>query len=139
MLGKYKVVGLLLAASALVAISATPLGAATAAEGGRFWDDDGNTHEANIEATANAGVTLGCDSLGEKIIYCPNVVLNRAQMASFLARALNLDPVASGPFTDLDGALTHAQNINAISADDITLGCDSTGTLYCPYNTVTRA
>ena len=198
MLGKYKVVGSLLAASALLAITATPLGATTPAEGGRFWDDDGNTHEANIEAIANAGVTLGCvlegtafcpelgvtraqmasflaralslspvpgdrfsdvsttsvhkeninaiaeaditfgcDSTGE--IYCPNVVLNRAQMASFLARALNLDPVSSGPFTDLDGAPTHAQNINAIAADGITLGCDSTGTRYCPYNTVTRA
>ena len=198
MLGKYKVVGSLLAASALLAITATPLGATTPAEGGRFWDDDGNTHEANIEAIANAGVTLGCvlegtafcpelgvtraqmasflaralslspvpgdrfsdvsttsvhkeninaiaeaditfgcDSTGE--IYCPNVVLNRAQMASFLARALNLDPVSSGPFTDLNGAPTHAQNINAIAADGITLGCDSTGTRYCPYNTVTRA
>jgi len=188
----------LAAAALLVVLAALPGTAATPAEGGRFWDDDGNVHEANIEAIANAGVTLGCvaestafcpelsltraqiasflarglglspipgdqfddvssTSVHKKNInaiadlgitlgcnaggslFCPNSVLDRAQMASFLARALSLAAIADGPFTDIDGAPTHAGNINAIAADGITLGCDGTGTAYCPYNTVTRA
>lgn len=181
----------------MVALAAIPGIAATPAEGGRFWDDDGSVHEENIEAIANNGVTLGCVPEGtafcpdlgltraqmasflaralslspipgdnfddvdpgsvhkeninaiadqgitlgcnaEGTLFCPNTVLNRAQMASFLARALGLDPIANGPFTDLDGAPTHAGNINAIANEGITLGCDGTGTVYCPYNTVTR-
>ena len=29
--------------------------------GGTFTDDDGNTHEGNMEAIAAAGITLGCN------------------------------------------------------------------------------
>ena len=66
-------------------------------------------------------------------------VQHRAQMASFLARALLLEPVAVGPFVDLDGAAGHQRNINAIWKAGITLGCSPDGTQYCPTELVTRA
>jgi hypothetical protein len=110
------------------------LGVAAAAQvepGGSFIDDDGNVHEGYIEAIALEGITAGCDTG----LYCPNDFVTRAQMATFLARALELDPVAGTRFSDVSG--THAQNINAIADAGITAGCD-TG-LYCPNDFVTRA
>jgi hypothetical protein len=58
-------------------------------------------------------------------------------MGSFLARALELTPTDTIPFSDVSG--THAGNIGAIAAAGITLGCDSTGTRFCPDASVTRA
>ena len=84
-MGKHRVGWVLAAAFALVTVTAIPGGAATPAEGGRFWDDDGNVHESNIEAIASVGVTLGC--VPEGTAYCPELAVTRAQMASFLARA----------------------------------------------------
>lgn len=49
----------------------------------QFSDDDGSTFEAEIEALAQAGVTLGCGSG----VYCPGDYVTRGQMAAFLHRA----------------------------------------------------
>jgi hypothetical protein len=49
-----------------------------------FTDTDGSVHAADIAALAQAGITLGCTP-GE---YCPADPVTRAQMASFLVRAL---------------------------------------------------
>lgn len=54
---------------------------------GRFSDDDGNVHEANIETIAGLGVTLGCNP-PDNDRYCPSRPATRAQMAAFLGRAL---------------------------------------------------
>ncbi len=102
--------------------------------GDRFGDVSG-THEASINAIAEAGITLGCNSDGT--LFCPNDEITRAQMGSFLARAFDLDPVVGNRFSDVSG--THEANINAIAEAGITLGCDSTGTVYCPNVEVTRA
>ena len=59
-----------------------------AAEPAGFTDTAGNTHEANIDALAAAGVTAGCKT--EPLSYCPDKSVTRAQMATFLARALGL-------------------------------------------------
>lgn len=96
--------------------------------------DPGGTHGGNIAAIADAGITLGCNADGT--LFCPTDLVTREQMASFLARGLDLTPVASGPFTDVAG--THLQNVNAIAAAGITLGCNSDGTLFCPELEVTR-
>ena len=85
-------------------------------------------HEANINAIAEAGITLGCDTDG--VLYCPDDPITRAQMGSFLARAFGHDPVPGNRFDDVSG--THTQNINAIAEAGITLGCNPEGTLYCP-------
>ena len=52
-----------------------------------FTDTQGNTHQANIDALAAAGITLGCDT--DPLQYCPDQPVTRAQMATFLHRALN--------------------------------------------------
>ena len=103
--------------------------------GGTFTDDDGNTHEGNIEAVAAAGITLGCNPDGT--LYCPKQDVTRAQMATFLVRALSLPAVAGNRFSDVSG--THLANINALSEAGVTLGCNAEGTLFCPNDGVTRS
>ena len=100
---------------------------------GTFQDTQNNTHRNNIRAIAAAGITLGCDATGTR--YCPTRNVTRAEMASFLARAFKL-PIPTGPtigtFQDTQNN-THRNNIRAIAAAGITLGCDATGTRYCPH------
>ena len=65
----------------------TPLVDPDSAHMGRFSDDDGNVHEANIEIIAGLRITLGCNPPGNDR-YCPGEEVTRAQMMAFLARAL---------------------------------------------------
>src|SRR5690606_3441092 len=58
-----------------------------------FVDDDHSIHEADIAALAAAHITHGCGEDG----FCPDESVTRAQMASFLARALDLEPPADLP------------------------------------------
>ena len=70
---------------------------------GRFSDDDGNVHAANIEIIAELGITLGCGRPDETH-YCPKEVVTRAQMMTFLARALGLESdtqTTTSRFTDV--------------------------------------
>ena len=53
-----------------------------------FADTAGNTHEADIDALAAAGVTVGCKT--DPLRFCPNKSVTRAEMATFLARAMGL-------------------------------------------------
>lgn len=98
---------------------------------GTFSDDDGNVHEPNIQAIAAEGITLGCGPS----VYCPAGTVRRDEMASFLARALDLPPQTTGPFTDIAGNI-HGGAINAIASAGITLGC--TPDRYCPADPVRR-
>jgi hypothetical protein len=97
----------------------------------RFSDDDGTTHEDNINRLAQAGITTGCG--GNK--FCPDEPVTRAQMASFLARALDL-PAASGDRFGDDEGLTHEDNINRLADAEITTGCGTN--LFCPSVVVKR-
>ena len=51
-----------------------------------FVDTEGGVHEANINALAAAGITAGCRT--EPLSYCPDKPVTRAQMATFLHRAI---------------------------------------------------
>ncbi len=103
----------------------------------RFSDDDGSTHEAAINAVAQAGITLGCDA-ADPTLFCPDQLVTRGQMASFLARALALADDFSDRFTDDDGS-THERAIDAIATAGITLGCDAgQPELFCPEDPVLR-
>lgn len=116
-------------------------GAAAAAElppGGAFVDDNSSIHEANIEAIAAAGITLGCNPPYDDQ-FCPEATVTRAEMASFLARARDLPDQTSGPFTDIAGSI-HEPAINAIAAAGITRGCNPPDNdRYCPDQPITRA
>src|ERR687897_394909 len=102
-----------------LAVSILPLAASAV---GTFDDDDGNTHEADIEAIAALDITKGCNP-PDNDLYCPDDPVTRAQMASFLVRGLDLAAVSSGPFTDVSGN-THEADINALAASGVTRGCN---------------
>ena len=66
-----------------------------AAEVAGFEDTANNTHRTNIEALAAAGITLGCET--DPPSFCPRDPTTRAQMASFLTRALETrEPTQTG-------------------------------------------
>lgn len=75
-------------ASLLVRAMELPVG-----QGGTFSDDDDSIHQRDIEALAAAGITHGCDDG----LFCPERTVTREEMASFVARALDLDPPAEMP------------------------------------------
>lgn len=63
-----------------------------------FVDDNSSVFEADIERLATAGVTVGCNPPTNDR-FCPSDHVTRGQMASFLARALDLPQ--SPPIVDL--------------------------------------
>lgn len=99
----------------------------------RDWyaDDNASAHEADINRLAEAGITKGCAD-GR---FCPRTTVTRQQMASFLARALDLPPAARDWFGDDDGS-PYEYDINRIAQAGITGGCTSTA--YCGDRSVLR-
>ena len=79
----------------------------------------------------DAGITLGCGGGN----FCPGAAVTREQMASFLARAVNLPPATMDYFTDDTGSL-HEGDINRLAQAGITFGC--TPTTFCRDRVVTR-
>ena len=67
---------------------------------------------------------------------CPSASVTRAEMASFLVRALELPPTGLDRFTDDEGHWAE-NDINRLFAAGVTGGC--TATRYCPSANVTRA
>jgi subtilisin family serine protease len=96
-----------------------------------FSDDATSAHQADINRTAAAGVTTGCGD-GR---FCPSGTVTREQMASFLARALNL-PATNGDFFTDDEQSAHEVDINRLAAAGIASGCG--GGAYCPSAPVSR-
>ena len=103
------------------------------ATGDHFDDDDGTTHEGNINKIFEAGVTAGFPDG----TYRPDGLVRRDQMASFLARGIELNAPTGDYFDDDEGNI-HEDNINAMAENSITLGCDAAGTMYCPDDNVRR-
>ena len=100
--------------------------------------DPSSAHAANIEALYAAHITTGCTQ--DPLAYCPSNPVTRAQMATFLARALNLEaPRQPAGFDDVDPSSAHAANIEALYAAHITTGCTQDPLAYCPSRPVTRA
>jgi hypothetical protein len=96
-----------------------------------FTDDDASTHEGAINRLAEAGITTGCGSNR----FCPERLVERAPMASFLARALSLPAPSDDYFSD-DNDSAHEDNINRIAEAGITTGCGSRS--FCPGLVVKR-
>ena len=95
-----------------------------------YDDDDGTTHEANVNRLAAAGIASGCGVRR----YCPTKIATRGSAAAFLSRALALGPVDEDYYTDDDGILE--PYINRIRAAGIATGCGAN--VYCPSNPETR-
>jgi hypothetical protein len=118
------------------ALGATPALAVELPPGGTFIDDDLLAEEGYIEAIAADGITTGCNPPANDK-FCPGRTLTRGEMASIFVRALDL-PAGPGVFTDTAESI-HADQVNALAAAGITLGCDPpTNTKFCPERRVTR-
>lgn len=96
-----------------------------------FSDDAASTHQADINRVADAGITQGCAAAR----YCPSDSVTRGQMASFLARALDLPAATRDWFSDDNGSM-HEGAINRLAEAGITAGCDASH--FCPDSKVTR-
>ena len=89
-------------------------------EGDFFVDDDGLVFEADIDRLGHAGVTKGCNPPANDR-FCPHDRVTRDQMASFLARALDLDPTAPPPIEGHDPRWPHSVSI---LTDSVVLGAE---------------
>lgn len=107
------------------------IGAVLILAAGYFVDDDISVHEADVDALAAAGLTHGCAPAR----FCPEDPVTRAQMASFLRRALSL-PATDGDYFVDDTSSIHQDDIDAIAAADVTRGCAPDR--FCPDDAVTR-
>ncbi len=96
-----------------------------------FSDIAGSSFKDSIMWLAQAGITGGCG--GGR--FCPNAPVTRQQMASFLARGLQLPAASTDYFSD-DDASPHQADINRLAASGITGGCAAGR--FCPTDTVTR-
>lgn len=101
----------------------------------RFSDAAGE-HAQGIAWMAAEGITLGCDTGGRR--FCPHEPVTRAQMATFMARALHLTDGRQAVFADVGTGSTHAATIDAMRRERVTEGCSSSGNHYCPTDPVTR-
>jgi hypothetical protein len=103
-----------------------------------FTDDDGHVFEDEINRLREAGITWGCNPPANSR-YCPDQHLTRAQMASFLVRALYW--TSHNPkdvFVDDEHSI-HEQDINRIANMDVTRGCNPpTYDHFCPDSYLRR-
>ena len=96
-----------------------------------FWDIDASPFFGDIMWIFEQEITAGCSATR----YCPDARVTRAQMASFLTRALDLRPSPRDYFDD-DEQSQHEADINAMAHAGITAGCDDDR--FCPGASVTR-
>lgn len=105
-------------------------------EPGRWW-------VPYLERLAVLGITKGCSS--RPVRFCPEAPVTRGQLAVFLARALELEQRqqsagADAPtgFADLEGSPA-AEDIAALFASGITVGCSTEPMLFCPDRLISRS
>ncbi len=103
-----------------------------------YFGDLGNSSEIAADAIAwmaDQGITTGCGNAS----FCPKDPVTRAQMAVFLARALELTDGSFAGFTDIGGlSRTFRESINALKHHGIAEGCATDPLRFCPNGTVTR-
>jgi hypothetical protein len=97
-----------------------------------FTDIAGTAHAGAIQALADAGIIAGFDDG----TFRPSAPVTRAQAATLLGRWLDVDEVATGPFTDVQAGSTHAGFINALYELEIVTG--TTATTFSPANPLQR-
>lgn len=113
-------------------------GEVTTTGSSRFADvDAASWWSPYVEELAHREITKGCRT--EPPRYCPDGTVTRAEMASFLFRAFDLEPAeSSAGFTDVDVGSTHGADIDALFAAGVTAGCADDPLRYCPGQSVKR-
>ena len=89
----------------------------------------------HVERLADLEITVGCTQ--DPLNFCPDVNLPRAQVASWLARAFDLESDESQGFVDAVGS-AHEANINAVVAAGVMSGCSTSPKNFCLTDTVTK-
>ena len=89
----------------------------------------------HVERLADLEVTVGCTQ--DPLRFCPDVNLTRAQVASWVARAFDLESAESQGFVDAVGSV-HEANINAVVAAGVMNGCSTDPKNFCLDDTVTK-
>ena len=140
-----------LSAAVLIAILLIPV---LVGASDRFGDvAGGHTFHDEINAIADAGVTLGCDQTGT--VYCPGEFVTRGQMAAFIDRlgalssgsnpvvnAARLDGYSRDDFVQYVGPATGCDGIQAAIDDLPTSGGEvlvAAGTFVCDQPIVIAA
>jgi serine protease len=97
-----------------------------------------STFVDDIGKLATAGITRGCNPPGNDR-FCPDDSVTRAQMASFLVRALGLTADTHPGFVDVGSSSTFVDDIGKLATAGITLGCNPPDNdRFCPDQPVTR-
>nr|WP_083441682.1 transglycosylase family protein [Nitriliruptor alkaliphilus] len=116
--------------AALLALLTLPA-LTTTADAATFRDTAGSVYQEAVDALAAEGIIKGCTEDD----FCPNRPILRGQMATMIARALDLEATRSAGFRDVSGV--HESSIDALAEAGITKGC-ATGR-FCPTSSTTRA
>lgn len=100
-----------------------------------FRDDNGSMFEGDINRLAASGITSGCGPAA----FCPRNLVDRAQMAAFLVRAMNYRDNGGGDlFTDDDWSMFE-NDIDKLATSGTTKGCNPpVNTQFCPKLPVDR-
>ena len=93
----------------------------------------GHLFAGEVTGLLDLGITQGCTPT----TFCPEAPVSRGEMAAFLVRARNLEPLDDlvAPFTDDDGSVFEA-DIEILFQHGVTNGCAATR--FCPTESVTR-
>ena len=101
----------------------------------RFDDVDRSSFYAPfIERMFHLSVTGGC---GDGRGFCPDLSVNRAQMAAFLSRGYQLPDGPDPGFGDVAPGEWYAADLARLVGSGITRGCRD-GTVFCPDQPTTR-
>ena len=92
---------------------------------------------SHVKRLVDQGITAGCG--GDK--YCPGNQVTREQMAAFIIRAVEGEPMINhcaegAPFADVPATAWSCSHIKRLVDRGITLGCG--GNHYCPQALVSR-
>jgi glucose/arabinose dehydrogenase len=98
-----------------------------------FIDDDTSIFENDIDRLGTAEVTQGCDPPGNER-FCPDAPVRRDEMASFLSRAEELEPIVPPLRPDLDlsifaSGLSQPVGLVAPDGDDRVFVIEKGGTI----------
>ncbi|HEX4496519.1 MAG TPA: ELWxxDGT repeat protein [Thermoanaerobaculia bacterium] len=90
-----------------------------------------------VEALFRAGVTGGCGGGG----FCPDALVNRAQMSVFLltARGTPPPPATGTLFQDVPPGYWAGAWIEELAREGVASGCSVSPPLFCPDTNLTRA
>ena len=99
-----------------------------------MWEDS-VWYAPHVERLADLEVTVGCTQ--DPLRFCPDANLTRAQVASWVARAFDLESAESQGFVDAVGSV-HEANINAVVAAGVMSGCSTDPKNFCLDDTVTK-